>query len=147
MTRILHYFATITMLLLLIAPLAFGQVAEKTLVKSFAIAKQQTVMVNVPGNIEVKTWTGDLLRIQMTITLNSGNESILKSLISAGRYNLVAKDSDGMLLIEAPAAGKVVEIGGKPLEDSFSITIFAPENVTVKLKNASVNNTGVSSSF
>lgn len=147
MTRMLRYFAITTMLLLLIAPLAFGQVAEKTLVKSFAIAKQQTVVVDVPGNVEVKTWTNDLLRIQMTITLNNGSESILKSLISAGRYNLVAKESDGTFLIEAPALGKVVQIGGKPLEDSFSITIFAPENVTVKLKNASVNNTGVSSSF
>ncbi|MBK7871844.1 MAG: hypothetical protein IPJ74_14775 [Saprospiraceae bacterium] len=147
MTRIIRYFAAITMLLLLIAPLAFGQVAEKTLVKSFAITKQQTVVVDVPGNVEVKTWTNDLLRIQMTITLHNGSESILKSLISAGRYNLVAKESDGTFLIEAPALGKVVQIGGKPLEDSFSITIFAPENVTVKLNNASVNNTGVGSSF
>lgn len=147
MTKIIRYFAAITMLLLLIAPLAFGQVAEKTLVKSFAIAKQQTVVVDVPGNVEVKTWTNDLLRIQMTIALNNGSESILKSLISAGRYNLVAKESDGTFLIEAPALAKVVQIGGKPLEDSFSITIFAPENVTVKLKNASINNTGVGSSF
>lgn len=147
MTKIIRYFAAITMLLLLIAPLAFGQVAEKTLVKSFAITKQQTVVVDVPGNVEVKTWTNDLLRIQMTITLQNGSESILKSLISAGRYNLVAKESDGTFLIEAPALGKVVQIGGKPLEDSFSITIFAPENVTVKLNNASVNNTGVGSSF
>ncbi len=145
MTTFLRFFTTIT-LLLLIAPLAFGQVAEKTLVKSFAVDKNQTVAIEVPGPVEVKTWSNTTIRVQMTITLQNGKEAILKSLISAGRYNLVAKEKDGVIIIHAPALEKEVQIGGEPLKDAISIIVFAPESITVK-NAVNSNNTTVGSSF
>ena len=145
MTTFLRFFTTIT-LLLLIAPLAFGQVAEKTLVKSFAVDKNQTVSIDVPGPVEVKSWSNTTIRVQMTITLQNGNEAILKSLISAGRYNLVAKEEAGVVIIHAPALEKEVQIGGEPLKDAISIIVFAPDSVTIK--NAqNTHNTSVGSSF
>lgn len=135
----------ITMLLLLIAPLAFGQVAEKTLVKSFAVAKGQSIALDVDHPVEVKTWNNDLMRIQMTIQLENGNESVLKSLISVGRYNLVAdNDGSGNVTITAPNLEREVKIGGEPLVDALSIVVFVPDNVQVKTNNSGNTSTGTS---
>ncbi len=134
------------MLLLLIAPLAFGQVAEKTLVKSFAVAKGQVITLDVHHPIEIKTWDNDLMRVQMTIRLDNGSESVLKSLISVGRYNLVAhNDEFGNVTITAPNLEREVKIGGEPLVDVLSIVVFVPDNVQVKVNNS--GNTSPGSSF
>lgn len=144
MKKTLHAL-TITTFLLLIAPLAFGQVAEKTLVKSFAVAKGQVITMDVSSPVEVKTWNNDLMRVQITIKLANGNESILKSLISAGRYNFVATDDAGNMVITAPNLDREVTVGGEVLQDALSIIVFVPDNVTVKTKQPS--NTSPGSSF
>lgn len=116
----------------LTASTAIAQSAEKTLVKSFPLEAMQTVSLDLIGAIEVKTWDSELLRVQMTISLQNGSEAVLKSLISAGRYNLVAKTGDS-IVITAPAMAKEVQLGGKTLEDTVSFVVYAPKNVSVKL--------------
>ncbi len=132
--------------LLLIVPITFSQVAEKTLVKSFAVEPHQAIVVDVPGAVNVKTWENNVLRVQITIALNNGNEAILKSLVSAGRYNVIPKEENGVVTLVAPALEKEVQVGGKPLEDAVSIMIFAPQNVTVKIAGYA-NNTAINSSL
>lgn len=147
MTIYLHH--TFTILLLGIASIAFAQSAEKTLVKSFPL-ETQTVSLNLVGAAEVKAWDNDLLRVQMTVTLYNGNEAILKSLISAGRYNLVANVENGQTVITLPAMEREVQVGGKALQDDVTFVIYAPKNVSVKLPTAnstSQSNTVGSSSF
>lgn len=123
---------TITILLLGVTSIAFTQ-SEKTLVKSFPLEASQTVSLDLPGAIKVKTWDGDLLRIQMTITLQNGNEAVLKSLISAGRYNLIAKVNGSTMNVTAPSLAREVQIGGKALGDNVTFLVFAPKNISVKL--------------
>lgn len=144
MTTILRAL-TITMLLLLIAPLAFGQAAQKTLVKSFAVAKGQSIELDVAHPVEIKTWSNDLMRVQVTIQLENGNEAILKSLIGVGRYNFVAQQDGTSMTITAPNLDREVKIGGEPLMDDISIVMFVPDNVQVK-KNHS-GNTSPGTSF
>ncbi len=128
---------------LLITTLTYGQAAEKTLVKSFAVMPQQTVSVNIAAPIEVKNWDNTLLRVQITITLPNGNEALLKSLVSAGRYNVVAKEADGSLILTSPGLEREALIGNKAIEEVISIVIFAPREATVKL----IHNTALSSSL
>lgn len=130
MTTYLH--KLLLFALLTIASAAIAQSAEKTLVKSFPLEANQSVSLDLPGAIEVKTWDSELLRVQITITLQNGTEAVLKSLISAGRYNLIAKTGDS-LVIAAPALAKEVQLGGKTLEDHVSFLVFAPKSVAVKL--------------
>lgn len=147
MTTYLH--KTFTILFIGIASLAFAQNAQKTLVKSFPL-ETATVSLDLKGTIEVKTWDNDLLRVQMTITTYNGNEAVLKSLISAGYYNLMANVENGATTISLPAANREVQIGGKALEDDVTFIIYAPKNIAVKLPNAnstSQSNTAGSSSF
>lgn len=143
----LHTF--FTLVLFVIASAAIAQSTEKTLIKSFPLEASQTVSLDLPGAIEVKTWDGELLRVQMTITLHNGSEAVLKSLISAGRYNLIAKAGDSVV-ISAPSMLREVQLGGKALEDSVSFLVYAPKNISVKLPNAnttSQHNTEGGSTF
>lgn len=147
MTTNLH--KSLTIFLLSIASLAFAQSAEKTLVKSFPL-EAKTVSVDLIGATEVKTWDNDLLRVQMTITLHNGSEAVLKSLISAGRYNLIATVENGQTIISAPGMAREVQVGGKALQDDVSFIIYAPKNAAIKLSNTnsiSQSNTDGSSSF
>lgn len=139
----------LTIFLLGITSLAFAQSTEKTLVKSFPL-EAKTVSLDLIGATEVKTWDNELLRVQITITLHNGSEAVLKSLISAGRYNLIAKIENGQTVISAPAMAREVQIGGKALQDDVSFIIYAPKNASVTSKTAnstSQSNTDGGSSF
>lgn len=127
-------FSTVlTVLLLFASSFVFGQQAEKTLVKSFNVGAYETVAIQMDAPVEVQTWNNSLLRIQIHISLESGSDALLKSLVQAGRYNLRHRIEDGKYEIFAPDMDMLVKIGGKPLKDKVSFKVFAPEGVTVVL--------------
>jgi hypothetical protein len=145
-TYLRNFFTT---LFLGITSLALAQSVEKTLVKPFPL-ETKTVSLDLAGTIEVKTWDSEVLRVQMTITLRNGSEAVLKSLISAGRYNLTAKVANDQTIIMAPGMAREVQVGGKALEDQVTFVIYTPKNAVVKLPSAnstSQNNTGSDSAL
>lgn len=134
-----------TLILLLIATtFTFAQEAEKTLVKSFNLQGNQVVVLDLEGAIEVKTWSNDIMRVQMTISHKNTSEAILKSLIKAGRYNLKSAIEEDGLKVTAPGLQREVTIRGKLLDDSVSYVVFAPENVLVKKSNEASTSTDLS---
>lgn len=134
-----------TLILLLIATtFTFAQEAEKTLVKSFNLQGNQVVVLDLEGAIEVKTWSNDIMRVQMTISHKNTSEAILKSLIKAGRYNLKSEIEEDGLKVTAPGLQREVTIRGKLLDDSVSYVVFAPENVLVKKSNEASTSTDLS---
>lgn len=121
-------------LLLAVAPTK-AQQAEKTLVKSFNLNGQSTIFLDFDGDVKVTTWNEPQMRIQMTITLQNGNDNMLKSLVTAGRYNLNTKDEKGQLSIVAPGLERQIKLGnGQMLGELVSFQVFAPKNVEVKIK-------------
>lgn len=118
--------------LLIVTSVLFGQEVEKTLVKSFNLQGNQVVVLDLEGVVEVKTWSNDIMRVQMTISQKNTSEAILKSLVKAGRYNLKSVVEHDALKVTAPDIQREVKIGGKLLEDTVSYVVFAPENVLVK---------------
>lgn len=131
-------FKTINTLTLLLCTtsISFSQDVEKVLVKSFNLQSSQAVVLEMDAPTEVKTWKNDILRVQMTITLGNSSESLLKSLMQVGRYNLKSEMVDGTFKVFAPALGKEVKVGGKLVEERVSIVVYAPESVQVKLSGA-----------
>jgi len=125
------------MLATMVATSAFAQNAERTLVKSFNLKGKQVVVMEVDGNVEVKEWNGDIMRIQMSIELTNGSNSMLKSLIQARRYTLVAAVDGEEMKINMPSLEKQVKIRGRKLTEKISYTVFAPTDVQVKLANES----------
>ena len=74
------------------------------------------------------------MRVQMTISLDNGSVPMLKSLISAVRYNLDAITEDGYI-VYAPNMAREIILRGEPLKEKVAYTIFSPENVTITLNN------------
>ena len=121
-------------LLLAVVP-SKAQQAEKTLVKSFNLNGQTTILMDVDGLVTVTTWNEPQMRIQMTITLQNGSETMLKSLVTAGRYNLDSKEVNGIYTIVAPGLERQIKLGsGQPLGEQITYTVLAPKDVTVKTR-------------
>lgn len=120
--------------LFLVTTLMFGQsIAEKTLVKSFNLKGSDVVLMDLKGDVEVKHWKNEVMRIQMTIEIENRSSSMLKSLITAGRYNLISKTEDGEFVIFSPGMDRNIKIRGTNLEEKISYIVYAPEDVMVKL--------------
>ena len=128
---------TTFLLATMVASTSLAQNAERTLVKSFNLKGKQVVVMDVDGNVEVKEWNGDIMRIQMDIQLTNGSNSILKSLIQARRYTLISAIEGEEMKINMPSMEKQVKVRGKELNEKISYTVFAPADVQVKLTNES----------
>lgn len=134
--KTLRIFTTV-LLAIMIANTAVAQQAERILVKSFNLKGNSVVLMDVDGNVEVKEYSGEIVRVQMAIGLANGTDSTLKSLIKSKRYNLIATEGDGELILSMPSLEKRVTVGGKELTEKISYTVFAPTDVLVKLSNES----------
>ena len=107
--------------------------SEKTLVKSFNLKGMQVVELDLDGDVEVIEWKNTIIRIQLKIVLEKGNESMLKSLVRSGRYNLYSKISDDDFKIFAPETKKGIKIGDQDINENISYTVYAPKNVIVRM--------------
>ena len=115
----------------------FAQSAERTLVKSFNLKGNDSVVLDLKGEVDVQQWNSDLVRIQINIHLENGNDAVLKSLIFAGRYNLKGSDEATGYVIKSPGLMKEVTLKGNLLKERLSYTVFAPEDVLVQLSDSS----------
>ncbi len=135
-----------TIFLLCTAFFVNGQQAERILVKSFNLEGNQVVLLDLPGNVEVQPWNSDILRIQMTISLETGSDAMLKSLIQAGRYNLKSHVDDNTFNVTNSEMDKQIIFRGKELAEQLTYVVYAPENVLVKLKDNSTSGLGADNS-
>ncbi len=122
--------------LLLTVALSQAQHAEKTLVKSFNLNGQTAIFLDLDGVVNVTTWNEPQMRIQMTITLQNGSETMLKSLVTAGRYNLNTKEENGAFSIIAPGLERQIKLGGgQLLGEQITYEVFAPKEVSISTRN------------
>ncbi len=124
--------------LLMTASLALGQQAEKSLIKAFNTNGQQTLAFDLPGSPEVQVWDQPTVRVQMNITLASGNNGMLDELIKAGRYNLTAEVTSEQFRVVAPNVGRKITVKGEELRDGVAYTIFVPKDSAVRLNGQTV---------
>lgn len=112
-----------------------AQGVEKILVKSFNLQGNKVVSLKLDGNVEVQEWNNPIMRVQMNISLPTGSNAMLKSLIQAGRYNLKSKTTDENYLVYAPSMQKEVTIRGEKLQEQLSFVVYAPADVIIKLED------------
>lgn len=124
-------------LLLLATSGLFAQSVEKTLVRSFNLQGAQEVALEVDASVEVKTWSQKIMRIQINVGLEHGSESMLRSLVQAGRYNLKGEMLDGLYTVTVPGLAREVRVNGSILPENLSYVIFVPENVHVDILSSS----------
>lgn len=112
------------------------QAVEKTLVKSFNLQGNDVVDLELKGDIEVVEWNSAVVRVEMLISLKNGNEMLLKSLIKAGRYNLISAETEDAFKITIPGLERDVTVKGKTLIDKVSYVISVPSGVNIRESEA-----------
>ncbi|HHH50246.1 MAG TPA: hypothetical protein ENK52_04630 [Saprospiraceae bacterium] len=121
--------------LMLVTGLIFGQQVEKTLVKAFNLQGKQFVALDLDGQVEVSTWSNDIMRIQMEISFE-GTNAMLKSRIKSGRYRLFSKVEGDKFIVFVPGVNK------KALKEKIVYKVFVPELVQVELENEVLSEKG-----
>ena len=126
-TLILTVFSTI-----LVFGLQAQQPVNKTLAKSFNLQGNDVLVLKLKGDIEVKEWNSPAIRVEMLIGLENGSEMLLKSLIKAGRYNLVAEESEDSFVVAMPGLEREVAVKGLALVDKVSYIVSVPADVIIR---------------
>lgn len=121
--------------LLISLPMVNGQVEEKTFVQSFNMQGKKSVTLDLPGYVLVKEWPGEVLRIQMNVSLEKGVPNTLKGLATTGRYLVRPQLEDDMLKIAAPGLEKKVTYRGVSVEESIHFIIHVPVGTRVEDRN------------
>ena len=114
----------------------FAQTVEKTFVRSFNLEGAQEAVLQFEGAVEVKTWSQSIARIQMTVGLEKGSDSMLRSLAQAGRYNLKGQLENDQFLISVPGLNREVSVNGQTLVENISYVVFVPDNIRVNIENS-----------
>ncbi len=116
----------------LISTLNAQKTVEKTLVKSFNLQGNDVVDLELTGDIEVKEWSSPSIRVEMLISMDNGNETMLKSLIKAGRYNLVSNETETAFKVTMPGLEREIKVKGALLRDKVSYIVNIPSGVSVR---------------
>jgi len=116
---------------LLFVPSLRGQGAEKVLVKSFNLEGNNAIQLILPGTVDAKEWDNQYLRIEMRVKVAHITESLLRTLIESGRYNIYGKSEDGLYKVFIPGLGKQVKVGGKVIEESFTFNVLYPSSAGI----------------
>ena len=120
------------MSLLLVTP-SFAQTTQRTLVKSFNVNNVQSVILNLDGDVEIRKWKKGLMRVEMKISLENGNDRLLKSMVIANRFNLDSEISEGQMTVFAPALENQITIRGKEITEKISYIINIPEEINANV--------------
>ncbi len=119
----------------------FSQSEEKTFVKGINLEGIQVVNLALNGNVEIQTWQNPTMRIMVNVSLEYGNNAILKSLVQAKRYFLNSEINHSEMEIFAPGLAKEVSLRGTTLKENISYVVFAPEAVAVNVKEEAMTAT------
>ena len=131
-TRIIYH----ALLLTLTMSAAAQTTAAKTFNKSFNTESKSTIRLDLPGEVDLKIWNNPSIRIEITISLPSGNPAMLNELANVGRYNLVSKAIEDALLIQAPNMQKQIRVKGEELRETLSFVVYVPKDLKVQVTNA-----------
>jgi hypothetical protein len=131
-TKIMKTLKTILVMFLLLIAFNMNAQTEKSLIKTFDDSNP-IVIINLPGEIETKSWSGD--HIKIIAKISSDKIHIINSLISAGRYDMTSISENGRQIISMPKSSKKVTIKGDTFEENFKFEILLPYGVVVEKDN------------
>ena len=128
---------SLVLLLALTLSAAAQNTAAKTFNKSFNTESKTTIRLDLPGEVDLKIWNNPSIRIEISVSLPSGgNPAMLNELANVGRYNLVAKPVEDVLLIQAPNMQKQIRVKGEELRETLSFVVYVPKDLKVQVVNA-----------
>ncbi|MBL7827746.1 MAG: hypothetical protein JNJ57_14040 [Saprospiraceae bacterium] len=126
----------LTVALLTLALSVSAQSPGRTFTKSFNTDNRGTIILDLPGAIDLKVWDNPSIRFEISVSLPSGNGSMLNELANIGRYDLVSKSENDAITITAPNLQKQLKVKGEPLKEELTFMVFVPKNLKIELPNA-----------
>ena len=124
----LNFTFSMTLPLLLLASIASGQ-SERTFVKSFNLQSKHSVVLDLGENVQIIPWDSEILRIQMTIKLETSNDATLKAFAETGRYSLKSEIKDESFVITAPFLKNLIKMNGNVVKETINYVIYAPKGI------------------
>jgi hypothetical protein len=124
---------SLALMIMMSASMTFAQ-SEKTLIKTLAV-EGAIAAIELPGEITVKNWDKDHIRITATVSTGNYNEDFLKKLLSAGRYDIVSLTENGQMVISMPKSSKKVTLNNLTLIENFKFEVNVPYGIEVKTSN------------
>ncbi len=110
---------------------AYAQ-AERIIYENFR-PKGKEVSFDLPGEIEVKFWGREKIRILTVINCENCDSTALNSFVDSGRYELKQSVTYGISLFNMPKQFLLpVKIGDQALKESFKFEIHLPEGLIYK---------------
>lgn len=131
-TRIIY----LALLFALTLNVAAQSTVAKTFNKSFNTESKSTIRLDLPGEVDLKVWNNPSIRIEISVSLPSGNPAMLNELANVGRYNLVSKPVEDVLVIQAPNMQKQIRVKGEELKETLSFVVFVPKDLKVQVSGA-----------
>ncbi len=110
---------------------SFAQ-SERIIYENFR-PKAKEVSFDLPGEIEVKFWGREKIRILSVISCENCDSIALNSFVDSGRYDLKQTQTDGISLFNMPKQFLFpAKIGDQALKESFKFEIHLPEGLVYK---------------
>jgi hypothetical protein len=123
-----------SLLFIMMLGLARAQ-AERIIYENFKL-KSDEISFDLPGEIEVKYWKKDHIRILIVINTENCNLETLNNLVDTGRYQLNLTLSEGLTLVTLPLVKEKIKlIDENLLLENFKFEIRLPEGIVQKNYN------------
>lgn len=123
-------------ILLAIPMLTFAQSSVgKTFSKNFNTEDKGTIKLDLPGNVDLKIWNNPTIRVDISISLANGNNSMVNELANVGRYNMTSTVEGDVLRIQMPNIQKQIKVKGEVLKESLTYVVFAPKDLKIIVPN------------
>jgi len=114
--------------------------AQTSLVKSIALEGSSLAVLELNGEVKVKEWDKDFIRITANIEVTNNSEEILKKLVSVGRYDFKTTIENGKLIINTPKMSHLVTIKGVDLIEKMNFEVLIPQGFQTNVKKPILNN-------
>jgi hypothetical protein len=111
---------------------AMAQV-QKSLIKSFNLSGANTVVLDLKGQVELKTADNSALRLQTDIELKNANINLFQIFLTKKRYDVQANLKNNEFALTAPDREQV-RLGSADLQETVSYIVYIPEGVTAKVR-------------
>lgn len=118
--------------LLFIGTAATAQV-QKSLIKSFNLSGANVVVLDLKGQVELKTADNAALRLQTDIELKNGNANLFQIFLTKKRYDVQTNLKNSDFLLTAPDRD-LVRLSGVELQETVTYIVYIPEGVTAKMR-------------
>ncbi|MFN0174496.1 MAG: hypothetical protein ACKVU0_07620 [Saprospiraceae bacterium] len=115
----------------LVASISAQTTAGKTFTKAFNTDGKSTLRLELPGAIDLKVWDSPSVRFEISVSLPSGNGSMLNELANIGRYNLSSKVDGDALVITAPNLQKHLKVKGQEFKETLTFVVYVPKGLQI----------------